>query len=186
MKQGPFFAGIFLVTAALVTAQTTNPEEITNESSPIKIIGIRPSNGSITSGGPVWTKLLVDFEVRRPWIDGMQISVLALIGDGTKERPFSLLAGLLRHLNVPEGKSTTALYISPNTTKRYGKVSAIRADVYLNDRVVSTLDWLGKGFVPPQNWSAVYDRKEGALLPITATPWLTVEYDSYPDPLLGR
>jgi len=166
-------------------AQPTNAETGA-ESSPVTIQGIRPLTASVSSGGPAWTKLLVDFQVKSPWIDGLQISVLALVGEGTKERPFSLLSGLVRHLNVPEGKSTTVLYISPNTTKRYGKVAAVRADVYLNDRVVSSFDWTGKGPALPPNWTAIFDRKEGALLPIHATPWLTLEYDNYPDSLLGR
>ena len=173
------------VAASTLWAQTAGTES-SPEPSPVKILAIRPVTASVTPSGPTWTKLLVDFEVNRPWIDGLQISVLALVGDGSKDRPFSLLTGLIRHLNVPQGKSSSVLYISPNTTARFGAVAAAHADVYLNDRVVASLDWLNKGQNQDKNWMAIYDRKEGALLPITSTPWLTVEYDKYPDILLGR
>lgn len=180
-----WFASLLWLSACVLSAQTPAPEAA-SEQSPVKILAIRAIPASVTPSGPAWTKLLVDFEVNRPWIDGLQISLIALIGDGSKDSPFSLLTGLIRHLNVPRGKSTSVLFISPNTTARFGSVAAVHADIYLNDRVVSSLDWFGKGAKPDANWMAIYDRKEGALLPITATPWLTIEYDKYPDILLGR
>ena len=153
---------------------------------PVQMVAIRVTPGSVSSAGPVWNKILVDFQVDQSWIDGLQFSVSALVGDGTKDRPYAVLSGLLRHINVPPGKSTTALYVSPNTTARYGGIAAVHVDIYVNDRVISSLDWQGKGGKAQANWMNIYDRKEGALLPITATPWVAVEYDKYPDILLGR
>lgn len=180
-----FFTLLAWLVATPLFAQT-NPPLAPAEPSPVKILAIRPVTASLNPTAPAWTKLLVDLEVNRPWLDGLQISLVALVGDGSKDRPFSLLTGLIRHLNVPQGKATSVLFISPNTIARFGTVAAAHADVYLNDRIVSSLDWFGKGAKPDANWMAIYDRKEGALLPITATPWLTVEYDKYPDILLGR
>jgi len=179
----------FALACAWVTASLWGqdpPAEEAPAGPPVKLVAIRATPASISSGSPAWNKILIDFEVDQPWIDGLQFSVSALVGDGTKDRPFAVLAGLLRHLNVPQGKSTTALYVSPNTTTRYGGLAAVHVDIYVNDRVISSLDWQGKGGKAPANWMNIYDRKEGALLPITATPWLTVEYDKYPDILLGR
>lgn len=155
------------------------------ESPACAITEIRVLTGSPGGGGAIWTKLLTDVQVTPAWLDGVQISVQALVGDGSKEKPFMVLAGTARHINLPQGKQTSVLYISPNTTRRFGAVTAVHADLFFNDRVVSSLDWSGKGVKPPGNWMAIYDRKEGALLPITATPWVSVEYDKYPD-ILGR
>jgi hypothetical protein len=154
------------------------------EKPPVTIAEIRPVLAA--SGSGQWTKVLVTFNSDPKWLDGMQLSVTALVGDGTQDRPYSVLTGLVRYINVPKGQNTGVLYISPNTTKRYGGVAAATADIYLNDRVVSSLEWAGGGKKPPENWQGVYDRRDGALLPITSTPWVATEYDKYPDLVGGR
>jgi hypothetical protein len=166
------------------SAQNIPQQDQINEKPPVRITGIQPSLA--TSGDSKWTKILVNFAVDPSWIDGMQISVAALVGDGTKERPFSVLTGMVTYINVPQGLNAGVLFISPNTTKRYGNVAAVDADIYLNDRVVSSLNWSAGGKKPPANWQGVFDRREGGLLPITSTPWFVTEFDRYPDMVGGR
>jgi hypothetical protein len=159
-------------------------EREAKEKPPAEIRAIRVLPASL-AGGATWTKLLVDFRTLPKWIDGMQISVTALCGDGSTERPYSILTGTVRYINVPRGDNTGVLFVSPKTTARYGGVTAAKADLYLNDRVVSSAEW-EDGAKAPSKWESTYDRRDGALLPITATPWLAVEYDKYPDTLAGR
>jgi hypothetical protein len=154
------------------------------EKPPAEIRSVRVVSAA-AAGGAQWAKILVDFQSTPNWIDGMQISVTALCGDGSKERPYSVLTGLARYINVPKGNNTGVLFVSPKTIARYGGVTAAKADLYLNDRVVSSAE-LKEGGKAPENWQSVFDRRDGALLPITSTPWLTTEYDKYPDTLGGR
>ncbi len=154
------------------------------EKPPAEITALRVVPASI-GGGAQWTKLLVDFKTAPKWVDGLQLSITALCGDGSQERPYSVLTGMARYINIPRGASTGVLYISPKTTARYGGVAAARADIYIGDRVVASAE-LKEGAKAPPKWEAIYDRRDGALLPITATPWLATEYDKYPDTLSGR
>jgi hypothetical protein len=170
---------IFLAVVGTVTAQEEAKEKPAAE---IKAVRIVPAS---LSGGAQWTKILVDLRTTPKWIDGMQVSVTALCGDGSPERPYTILSGMARYINVPRGDNTGVLFVSPKTTARYGGVTAAKADIYLNDRVVSSAEYK-EGGKPPAKWEATYDRREGALLPITSTPWLAVEYDKYPDTLGGR
>jgi hypothetical protein len=185
MKQQIQFAVIFCVFAAAFEAKSQpSLSEKDEEKPPAEINAIRvvPAN---VGGGAQWTKLLVDFRTTPKWIDGLQLSITALCGDGSEERPYSVLTGMARYINIPRGNNTGVLYISPKTTARYGGVAAATVDIYLNDRVVSSAE-LKEGAKAPPNWQALYDRRDGALLPITATPWLASEYDKYPDTLSGR
>ena len=167
-----------------IATLSAQQEQASNEKPPVAITEIKPVLASIGTGQ--WTKVLVTFNSEPKWVDGMQLSVTALVGDGTEERPYSVLTGIVRYINVPKGQNTGVLYISPNTTKRYGGVTAVAADLYLNDRVVSSSEWSGGGKKPPQNWQGVFDRRDGGLLPITSTPWVATEYDKYPDLVGGR
>lgn len=185
MKQHIQLAVIFCAFTAVLEAQgQLSPSEKEEEKPPAEIKAIRvvPAN---VGGGAQWTKLLVDFRTIPKWIDGLQLSITALCGDGSQERPYSVLTGMASYINIPRGDNTGVLYISPKTTARYGGVAAATADIYLNDRVVSSAE-LKEGAKAPPKWEAVYDRRDGALLPITATPWLATEYDKYPDTLSGR
>jgi len=167
-----------------VPTTSAQQQQETNEKPPVAITEIKLVLASIGTGQ--WTKVLVTFNSEPRWVDGMQLSVTALVGDGTEERPYSILTGIVRYINVPRGQNTGVLYISPNTTKRYGGVTAVAADLYLNDRVVSSSEWFGDGKKPPANWQGVFDRRDGGLLPITSTPWVATEYDKYPDLVGGR
>lgn len=173
---------VTLLAAHAAFSQETG-EAQTPEKPPAEITDIRIENAG--GAGAPWTKVLVDFRCRPKWIDGLQVAMTVLVGDGTEERPFVILSGMARYINVPRGSSTGVLFISPNTTKRYGGVTAAEASIYVNDQVVSTFDYKGSGRAP-QDWQAVYDRRDGALLPIVATPWVVTEYDKYPDSILSR
>ena len=177
-----------LLTPWLVGAQpATNAPAAPQETSPVSIQEIRVTSASPSSGGPAWGKILLDFEVRDAWLDGLQFAVKALVGDGTPAKPFSVLTGNVRYFNIPQGKNSAVLYVSPNTLKRFGSISTVQADIYFQDRVVGTKSWFSsKGSKPPENWVNQFQQKSGALLTISATPWVSVEYDKYPDILLGR
>jgi len=174
----------FCTLNAMLVGSVFSQEPPPQEKPPAEISEVRPVNATAPGGGE-WIKLLVDFQSTPKWIDGMQVSITALCGDGSKERPYSILTGLASYINVPKGRNTAVLFISPKTTARYGGVTAVRADLYLNDRVVSSGEWKGAK-AAPENWLSTFDRREGALLPITATPWLVSEYDQYPDTLFRR
>jgi hypothetical protein len=178
-------AAVFLIALfhAHVAISQETAETQTAEKPPAEITGMRIESAG--SGGSPWTRVLVDFRCRPKWIDGLQVSMTVLVGDGTEERPYVILSGMARYINVPRGSSTGVLFISPSTTKRYGAVTAAQASIYVNDQAVSTFDYEGSGRAP-EDWQSVYDRREGALLPITATPWVVAEYDKYPDSILSR
>jgi len=166
---------------------TTNAPTPPVESAPVKFQEIRVTSAAPSSGATAWGKILLDFEVAETWLDGLQFSVKALVGDGSPEKPFSVLTGNVLYFNIPQGKNSAVLYVSPNTLKRFGSLSAVQADLYFRDRVVGSKSWLGgKGPKPPENWQNQFQQKAGALLPISSTPWVSVEYDKYPDILLGR
>lgn len=173
--------------AGAQTATNATSSAAPTESSTVKFQEIRVTSASPSSGGPVWGKILLDFEVVDPWLDGLQFAVKALVGDGTPAKPFSVLMGNVRYFNIPQGKNSAVLYVSPNTLRRFGGIAAVQADIYFQDRVAGTKSWFGgKGPKPPENWVNQFQQKSGGLLPISATPWVSVEYDKYPDLLLGR
>jgi len=187
MNQG-LLAFMVFVFPLLATAQTTtNAPTPPVESTPVKFQEIRVTSAAPSTSASAWGKVLLDFEVAETWLDGLQFSVKALVGDGTPEKQFSVLTGNVRYFNIPQGKNSAVLYVSPNTMKRFGALTAVQADLYFRDRVVGSKSWLGgKGPKPPENWQNQFQQKAGALLPISATPWVSVEYDKYPDILLGR
>ena len=157
------------------------------EVAPVKFFEIRFATGAPATGTAPWGKILLDFEVNELWLDGLQFAVKALVGDGTPEKPFLVLTGNARYFNIPQGKNSAVLYVSPNTLKRFGALSAMQADLYFRDRMVGSKSWLGgKGPKPPENWQNQFQQKAGALLTINSTPWVSIEYDKYPDVLLGR
>jgi len=179
---------VLLLTPWLAGAQpATNAPAAPAEASPVTFQEIRVTSASPSSAGPAWGKILLDFEVRDAWLDGLQFAVKALVGDGTPAKPFSVLMGNVRYFNIPQGKNSAVLYVSPNTLKRFGGLNAVQADIYFQDRVAGTKSWFGgKGPKPPENWGKQFPQKSGAPLPISATPWVSIEYDKYPDLLLGR
>jgi hypothetical protein len=177
-----------LLSPGLAMAQSsTNAPAASAEMAPVKFQEIRVISAVPSAGAAAWGKILLDFEVSETWLDGLQFSVKALVGDGSPEKPFSVLTGNVRYFNIPQGKNSAVLYVSPNTLKRFGSLSAVQADLYFRDRVIGSKSWLGgKGAKPQENWGSQFQQKSGALLPISATPWVSVEYDKYPDILLGR
>jgi hypothetical protein len=180
---------LLLMASTLLAATVTAPAQApvaaeAKEKPPAEIRTLRVVPATL-GGGAQWLKLLVDFRTTPKWIDGLQLSITALCGDGSPERPYSVLTGMARYINVPRGDNTGVLYISPKTAARYGGVTAARADIYIGDRVVASAE-LKEGAKAPPKWEAIYDKRDGALLPITATPWLGTEYDKYPDTLAGR
>jgi hypothetical protein len=178
---------VFVFPVLAFAQATTNAPTPPVESAPVKLQEIRVTSAAPSSNAAAWGKVLLDFEVSETWLDGLQFAVKALVGDGTAEKQFSVLAGNVRYFNIPQGKNSAVLYVSPNTLKRFGALSAVQADLYFRDRVVGSKSWLGgKGPKPPENWQNQFQQKAGALLPISATPWVSIEYDKYPDILLGR
>jgi hypothetical protein len=187
MSFRPLFLCLLLSPALAKAQSVTNAPAGPVETAPVKFQDIRVTSAAPSAGAAAWGKILLDFEVSETWLDGLQFAVKALVGDGTSEKPFSVLTGNVRYFNIPQGKNSAVLYVSPNTMKRFGSLAAVQAELYFRDRVVGSKSWLGaKGPKTPDNWGNQFQQKAGALLPISATPWVSVEYDKYPDILLGR
>jgi len=119
-----------------------------------------------------WLKIEVQFESRPAWADDVQIQYYVLAGQGEGRKVF---VGDVTHINVAKGSQHfSAMFMQPNTLKRYGinQIDQITVRLFDNKKkLVSTMS------VPPNAREGWWDRftpTPGYLLPPQDTPWAPI------------
>ena len=118
-----------------------------------------------------WLKIEVQFESKPEWADDVQLKYYVLVGKGEDRR---LFVGDVTHINVAKGtQHYSAMFIQPNTLKRYGagQIDQVTVRLFYKGAVRSTAS------VPPgakDGWWDRFSPTPGYLLPPQETPWAPI------------
>ena len=118
-----------------------------------------------------WLKIEVQFESKPEWADDVQLKYYVLVGKGEDRR---LFVGDVTHINVAKGtQHYSAMFIQPNTLKRYGagQIDQVTVRLFYKGAVSSTAS------VPPgakDGWWDRFSPTPGYLLPPQETPWAPI------------
>ena len=119
-----------------------------------------------------WLKIEVQFDSKPEWADDVQIKYYVLLTDQGDSKLFT---GEVTHFNVARGQHYSAMFIHPNTVKRYssGQNAVVTARLFYKGAVVSQrTDSQGKSV--PASWWERYTPIAGCLLPPQETPWAPI------------
>ena len=119
-----------------------------------------------------WLKIEVQFDSKPEWADDVQVKYYVLLTDQGNSKYFS---GEITHMNVARGQHYSAMFMQPNSVKRYsnGQYAVVTARVFYNGAVVSTRTE-AQGKSVPASWWEKYTPIMGCLLPPQETPWAPV------------
>ena len=118
-----------------------------------------------------WLKIEVQFESKPEWADDVQIKYYVLVGRGEDRR---LFVGDVTHINVAKGtQHYSAMFIQPNTLKRYGagQIDQVTVRLFYKGAVVSTMSSPPN---PKESWWDQFAPTPGYLLPPQDTPWAPI------------
>jgi len=170
-----------LMPFGFASAQAPAAEE---EAAPdIEITRFRIEQASVAGSEKPWLRLLVDFNSRPGWADGIVFYYDVLVQAGGDLR---VLSGVARYGNVKRGRHAAVLYVSPSTAERYGLPVAAQIAVGYNDELGEVFTWSAPGQNFSEGWATQYRRYPNQLMPITLTPFVATEYGKYPDALVPR
>lgn len=170
--------GCMIITAVSPTyAQqpTATPKEV-------KIQGVTFETASVPGSPKQWTKVVTHFQTSPPWADGIAFSYAVLIGSGDQLR---VLPGMVRYANVKGGVNRAVMYISPNTTERFGLPVAVHIRAYYKDELADDFVLKPQGKVSAA-WETQFNKYPGLLLTVINTPWVTNDYSLSPDIFAGQ
>ena len=124
-----------------------------------------------------WLKIEVQFESRLEWADDVQLKYYVLT-KGERAEDSRLFVGDVTHINVAKGSQHySAMFIQPNTLKRYGagQIEKVAVRLYYKGVAVSTLS------APPTKelWWDRYAPTPGYLLPPQDTPWAPIANERF-------
>ncbi len=170
-----------LMPLGFASAQAPAAEE---EAAPdIEITRFRIEQAAVAGSEKPWLRLLVDFNSRPGWADGITFYYDVLVQQGEQSR---VLAGVARYSNVKRGRHSAVLYMSPSAVERFGTPAAAIVRASYKDEPASDITWEADGRRAPDGWEKQFQRYPGQLMPITFTPFVATEYGKYPDALVPR
>jgi len=122
-----------------------------------------------------WLRIEVQFETRLEWADDIVVKYYVLMG---RDRNMKLFSGELTHINVAKGTTHfSAMYVHPNTVKRYGdgRVEAVAVQVYYQGRLMDQRS------EPQANkrWWEEHSPTPGYVLSPLLTPWSVSIHERY-------
>ena len=131
----------------------------------------------------MWLKIEVEFASRPEWADDVQVKYYVLLEDKTKGKPEDyLLEGELTHINVAKGGiHFSAMFIHPNTLKRYGGGvgEMVTARIFYKGVLVSSKTISATGPKPETSWWDKYSPLSGCLLAPQDTPWAPIANEHF-------
>ncbi len=163
-----------------LSAQQGEPDGGTSEEkSPLKIQSVQVEAGVLPNSKREWTKIICSFDSPLEWVDGLSFNFIALVSTGGSS--FRVVTGGETYMNVPKGKSQAIMYMSPNSTERFGKPKAVQVDIYRGDLPIGSFNWTDGQVSPASDWTSKYSAYEGQLQPMRFTPWIVFDSDKTPD-----
>ena len=125
-----------------------------------------------------WLKIEVMFESKPEWAaDDIQIKYHVLLTDQGDSKYFT---GEITHINVAKGQHYSAMFMQPNSVKRYsnGQSAVVTARLFIKGAMISQkTDSQGKNVAT--SWWEKYQPILGCLLPPQETPWAPVASERF-------
>lgn len=146
--------------------------------SPIQIESVRVEPATLPGSSLRWAKLIADFTTAETWLDGVVFSATALLGEGENAR---LVTGNVRYSNIPKGRHSAILYLSPRAAARFGTPELVQFTAFHRDVEASQMTWKNPSAGSlPENWQSL-NVYPNVLVNVTRTPWILVDYEKTPD-----
>ena len=118
------------------------------------------------------------FESKPEWAaDDIQIKYHVLLTDQGDSKYFT---GEITHINVAKGQHYSAMFMQPNSVKRYsnGQSAVVTARLFIKGAMISQkTDSQGKNVAT--SWWEKYQPILGCLLPPQETPWAPVASERF-------
>ncbi|GAB4171426.1 MAG: hypothetical protein Fur0032_10620 [Terrimicrobiaceae bacterium] len=175
MKHYSLFLLVFGLSAQITVIAQTPPAQV---ASPIQIESVRVEPATLPGSSLRWAKLIAEFSTTEPWLDGVVFSATALLGEGESAR---LVTGNVRYSNIPKGRHSAILYLSPRAAARFGSPELVQFTAFHRDMEASQMTWKNPSAGSlPENWQSL-NVYPNVLVNVTRTPWILVDYDKTPD-----
>lgn len=141
---------------------------------------VRGGNQGSKSKG-FWGKIVLEYQSQPLWVDEVTVKMFVLLYDkNLKNKPpkkrYTMLKGDVTYINVEKGKGHIgAMFIHPNTLKRYGDIKEIRAELLYNGNVE---DQISESFSSQRekkflkNWWTMFTPKSHELLNRLVVPFV--------------
>lgn len=131
-----------------------------------------------------WARIRITFDSSPTWIDEVGVQFYALLArkENGKSK-YMLCRNSDVYVDVPRGKKHKgAVYIRPNSLRRWGQVVAVAAVVQANGRLQAEVSDADSDSIKKSGkwWeNTKIETKEGVLLRRSATPFAFVNVDDY-------
>lgn len=136
-----------------------------------------------------WAEIVVEYDTAPEWLDEATFSyyVMALSKEGG-EKAYSLYRLTVRYVDIERGRShRSAVYLHPNTIKRYGDVVAVAVEISTGGTLMDVDSDVDKGVKLPEKWwqdpnvlnSDSVTVREGYLMNRWQTPFAYVNFDDF-------
>ena len=181
LASGCAIFGLIMATAPAVFSQGTPQFEIKDIRQ--QLVNAPTYGGAGELGGRPstlwrqWLKIEVQFDSKPEWADDVQIKYYVLLTDQGDSKLFT---GELTHMNVAKGQHYSAMFMNPNSVKRYsnGQYAVVTARVFYKGAVVATrTESQGKNV--PASWWEKYTPIMGCILTPQETPWAPVASERF-------
>jgi hypothetical protein len=165
-----------VIPGGVVTAWSQE-EPVDSEPSPVVLKNVELELRALPGSSSTWAKIVVNFESKPTWADGVVFSADVLLKEGER---FRVTNGIVRYANIPAGMQRAFLYMSPSALRRFGEPVAIRVVALYKDNEVGQIQWEKPGEKVQDNWSD-FSRYAGIVTDLLSTPWIMLDYDKAPD-----
>lgn len=172
---------LFLITAVWFVSPLSAQEE-PSEPSPVTLTEIKIEKQPLPGSGVQWGKIVILFESKPAWADGIVLAADVLLKEGER---FRIASGVVRYSNIPRGTNRGFLYMSPSALRRFGEPVAVNVTAFYQDQEAGELRWQAPGGQVPDNWNN-FNRFSGIITDLLSTPWIMIDYDKAPDIRAGR
>jgi hypothetical protein len=174
MKKNLIVLWILMIVGA--QAQTPPASSANDVESSLKIKEIKMEKATLPGATEPWVKIVCTYVTTKSWTDNVVFVFDALLKKEGENEKGKIASGTLRYTNIPGGINVAIAYMSPNAAKRFGSPQYIKVVSYAGEDEAGSFEWSEGGKKPAENWTQHYNKTNGALLPVTVTPWSSLEY----------
>lgn len=162
--------------SALLSLEAQTPPA--QEAPAVVINEVKVETASLPGSSLPWTKLIATFTTTERWLDGVSFTATALLGSGQETR---LVSGSVRYGNIPAGRHSAILYLSPRASARFGLPAFVEFTAFHRDAEASQGTWKNPSASGlPENWRML-NAYPNVLVNVTRTPWILLDYEKAPD-----
>lgn len=125
-----------------------------------------------------WSKIMISYDTAPDWID--ELEVRYYVGVKGKNTGALMFQTSVIYVDVAKGSHTDAVFLSPGSLERYGKVEAMAAEFFVKGVKVAVVAQPSVGGNAVPWWaSGSVKNVEGRLLNRAQTPFAFVAIDGY-------